>query len=62
LLLVIDDAWRIETALAFKVGGSICAYLILLANPKGDRKGPRSTPLLSRPYKDMERVRQQCDI
>ncbi len=32
---------------------------ILLANPKGDRKGPRSTPLLSRPYKDAERFHQQ---
>src|SRR6266516_2677407 len=30
-----------------------------MKNPKGDRKGPRSTPLLSRPYKDAERFRLQ---
>jgi hypothetical protein len=32
---------------------------LLLANPEGDRKGPRSTPRLSRPYNDTERLRQQ---
>ncbi len=33
LLLVIDDAWRIEAALAFKLGGSRCAYLITTRFP-----------------------------
>ncbi|HZU66542.1 MAG TPA: tetratricopeptide repeat protein [Ktedonobacteraceae bacterium] len=33
LLLVIDDAWRIEAALAFKVGGSRCAYLLTTRFP-----------------------------
>ena len=33
LLLVIDDAWRIEAALAFKVGGSQCAYLVTTRFP-----------------------------
>ena len=33
LLLVIDDAWRIEAALAFKVGGSHCAYLLTTRFP-----------------------------
>jgi tetratricopeptide (TPR) repeat protein len=28
LLLVIDDAWRIEDALAFRVGGPACVYLL----------------------------------
>ncbi len=32
---------------------------MLLANPEGDRKGPRFTPLLSRPYKDMQGLRQK---
>ena len=33
LLLVIDDAWRIEAALAFKVGGPHCAYLLTTRFP-----------------------------
>jgi tetratricopeptide (TPR) repeat protein/transcriptional regulator with XRE-family HTH domain len=33
LLLVIDDAWRIEAALAFKIGGPHCAYLITTRFP-----------------------------
>jgi transcriptional regulator with XRE-family HTH domain len=33
LLLVIDDAWRIEAALAFKVGGPHCAYLMTTRFP-----------------------------
>src|SRR5690242_4433093 len=33
LLLVIDDAWRIEAALAFKFGGSHCAYLVTTRFP-----------------------------
>lgn len=33
LLLVIDDAWRIEAALAFKVGGPSCAYLVTTRFP-----------------------------
>jgi hypothetical protein len=33
LLLVIDDAWRIEAALAFKVGGPRCAYLMTTRFP-----------------------------
>ena len=28
MLLIVDDAWRIEEALAFKVGGPNCAYLL----------------------------------
>ncbi len=30
-----------------------------MENPKGDHKGPHSTPLLSRPYDDAEELRQQ---
>ena len=33
LLLVIDDAWEIEEALAFKVGGPHCAYLVTTRFP-----------------------------
>lgn len=33
LLLVIDDAWRIEAALAFKIGGPHCAYLVTTRFP-----------------------------
>jgi len=33
LLLVIDDAWRIEAALAFKIGGPHCAYLVTTRYP-----------------------------
>jgi tetratricopeptide (TPR) repeat protein len=28
MLLVIDDAWQVETALAFKIGGPRCAHLL----------------------------------
>ena len=34
LLLVIDDAWRIEAALAFKVGGINCAYVMTTRFPQ----------------------------
>jgi hypothetical protein len=33
LLLVIDDAWRIEAALAFKAFGPRCAYLMTTRFP-----------------------------
>jgi tetratricopeptide (TPR) repeat protein/transcriptional regulator with XRE-family HTH domain len=33
MLLVIDDAWEIEQALAFKVGGPGCAYLVTTRFP-----------------------------
>ena len=33
LLLVIDDVWRIEAALAFKVGGPHCAYVLTTRFP-----------------------------
>lgn len=33
-LLVVDDAWRIEAALAFKVGGPYCAYLLTTRFPQ----------------------------
>jgi transcriptional regulator with XRE-family HTH domain len=33
-LLVIDDAWQIEEALAFKVGGPRCAYLLTTRFPQ----------------------------
>jgi transcriptional regulator with XRE-family HTH domain/DNA polymerase III delta prime subunit len=33
MLLVIDDAWRIEEASAFKVGGPNCAYLLTTRIP-----------------------------
>jgi tetratricopeptide (TPR) repeat protein/transcriptional regulator with XRE-family HTH domain len=33
LLLIIDDVWRIEAALAFKVGGPHCAYLMTTRFP-----------------------------
>lgn len=32
-LMVIDDAWRIEAALAFKVGGPACSYLVTTRFP-----------------------------
>lgn len=34
LLLIIDDAWRIEAALAFKVGGINCAYVVTTRFPQ----------------------------
>ena len=33
MLLVIDDAWKIEEALAFQVGGPHCAYLVTTRYP-----------------------------
>ncbi len=33
MLLVIDDAWQVESALAFKVGGPNCAYLVTTRLP-----------------------------
>ncbi len=33
VLLVIDDAWKIEEALAFQVGGPRCAYLVTTRYP-----------------------------
>jgi tetratricopeptide (TPR) repeat protein len=33
MLLVIDDAWTIEEALAFKVGGPSCAYMVTTRFP-----------------------------
>jgi tetratricopeptide (TPR) repeat protein/transcriptional regulator with XRE-family HTH domain len=33
LLLVIDDAWRIEAALAFKIGGPHCVYFVTTRFP-----------------------------
>jgi len=35
---------------------------LLLVNSEGDRKGPRSTLLLSRPYKDTDGLRQQYQL
>lgn len=34
MLLVVDDAWQLEEALAFKVGGPQCAYLVTTRLPK----------------------------
>jgi tetratricopeptide (TPR) repeat protein/transcriptional regulator with XRE-family HTH domain len=34
MLLVIDDAWQIDEALAFKVGGPNCAYLLTTRFPQ----------------------------
>jgi tetratricopeptide (TPR) repeat protein len=34
MLLVIDDAWQAETALAFKLGGPNCAYLLTTRIPE----------------------------
>ncbi|MBN2007663.1 MAG: tetratricopeptide repeat protein [Anaerolineae bacterium] len=34
MLLVIDDAWQAETALAFKIGGPNCAYLLTTRIPE----------------------------
>ena|GEM_PF-328315 len=34
MLLVVDDAWQLEEALAFKVGGPRCAYLVTTRLPK----------------------------
>jgi len=34
MLLVIDDAWQIEQALAFKFGGPNCAHLLTTRKPK----------------------------
>lgn len=33
MLLVVDDAWKIEEALAFQVGGPNCAYLVTTRYP-----------------------------
>lgn len=33
MLLVIDDAWEMEEALAFQVGGPCCAYLVTTRHP-----------------------------
>jgi tetratricopeptide (TPR) repeat protein/transcriptional regulator with XRE-family HTH domain len=33
-LMIIDDAWRIEAALAFKIGGPHCAYLVTTRFPQ----------------------------
>lgn len=33
MLLVIDDAWEVEDALAFQVGGPCCAYLVTTRYP-----------------------------
>lgn len=33
MLLVVDDAWKIEEALAFQVGGPHCAYLVTTRYP-----------------------------
>ncbi|HLI06431.1 MAG TPA: NB-ARC domain-containing protein [Ktedonobacteraceae bacterium] len=33
MLLVIDDAWRSKDALAFKVGGPFCAYVLTTRSP-----------------------------
>ena len=34
MLLVVDDAWQLEDALAFKVGGPQCSYLLTTRLPK----------------------------
>ena len=34
MLLVVDDAWQIEDALAFRVGGPHCAYLVTTRFPQ----------------------------
>ncbi len=34
MLLIIDDAWTIEAALAFKVGGPHCAYIVTTRFPQ----------------------------
>ncbi len=34
LLIVIDDAWKLEDALAFKVGGAQCAYIMTTRFPQ----------------------------
>lgn len=34
MLLVIDDAWQVETAAAFKVGGPNCAHLLTTRSPE----------------------------
>ncbi len=34
MLLVIDDAWQLETALAFKLGGPHCAHLLTTRMPE----------------------------
>ncbi len=34
MLLVVDDAWQIEAALAFRVGGPRCAYLVTTRFPQ----------------------------
>ena len=45
ILLIIDDAWQIEAALAFKVGGPNCAHLVTtrLANVALDFAGEKVT-------------------
>ena len=47
MLLVIDDAWQPEAALAFKIGGPNCAYLLTTRQPgiALDFAGERITPV-----------------
>ncbi len=47
MFLIIDDAWQIEAALAFKVGGPNCAYLVTtrLVDVALDFSGGRATLL-----------------
>jgi len=47
MLLIIDDAWQIDAALALKVGGSNCAHLLTtrLANVALDFAGDKVTPV-----------------
>jgi tetratricopeptide (TPR) repeat protein/GTPase SAR1 family protein len=48
ILIIIDDAWRINDALAFKIGGRNCFYLITTRSPKlGVEFAPENYELLT---------------
>jgi len=53
LEITVPDVYANKLSSVFILG------TVLLVNREGDRQGPRSTPLLSRPYYDMERFHQQ---
>lgn len=54
MLLVIDDAWRCEDALAFKVGGPNCGYLLTTRIPSVALDFAREKAMLVRERNDAE--------
>lgn len=61
MLLIIDDAWQIEEALAFKIGGANCAYLLTtrLAEVALDFTNGQSTTVHELNHEDATRLLDQ---